>query len=216
MTLSIGDGGNDVTMIQEAHVGIGVIGLEGMQAVQAADYAIAQFRFLQQLLFVHGRWNYRRVAQVILYSFYKNIALVMTLFYFEFDNGYSGTTLFESWIGAGWNVGWTFLPILAVGVLDKDISKGSVLKYPAVYRSGQLNASFSAAKIIQVRVAVGLMGAPCAAARFYAPSLGCCCGAGAHSGLQTVSCMHLSCTSACTAACWRLLVTRAAWMAACG
>ncbi len=64
MTLAIGDGGNDVTMIQEAHVGIGIVGLEGMQAVQASDYAIAQFRFLQQLLFVHGRWNYRRVSQV--------------------------------------------------------------------------------------------------------------------------------------------------------
>jgi phospholipid-transporting ATPase len=64
LTLAIGDGGNDVTMIQEAHVGIGIVGLEGMQAVQASDYAIAQFRFLQQLLFVHGRWNYRRVSQV--------------------------------------------------------------------------------------------------------------------------------------------------------
>lgn len=74
MTLAIGDGGNDVTMIQEAHVGIGIIGLEGMQAVQAADYAIAQFRFLQQLMFVHGRWNYRRVSQVHVCEVYLNYA----------------------------------------------------------------------------------------------------------------------------------------------
>jgi P-type E1-E2 ATPase len=64
MTLAIGDGGNDVSMIQEAHVGVGIIGLEGMQAVQASDYAIAQFRFLSRLLLVHGRLNYRRVSKV--------------------------------------------------------------------------------------------------------------------------------------------------------
>ena len=64
MTLAIGDGGNDVSMIQEAHVGIGIIGLEGMQAVQASDYALAQFRFLSKLLLVHGRTNYNRVSKV--------------------------------------------------------------------------------------------------------------------------------------------------------
>ena len=64
MTLAIGDGGNDVSMIQEAHVGIGIIGLEGMQAVQASDYALAQFRFLSKLLLVHGRRNYNRVSKV--------------------------------------------------------------------------------------------------------------------------------------------------------
>lgn len=59
MTLSIGDGANDVPMIQEAHVGIGISGNEGMQAVRASDYAIAQFRFLENLLLQHGRMNYR-------------------------------------------------------------------------------------------------------------------------------------------------------------
>eukprot|EP00741_Cyanophora_paradoxa_P005050 tig00000851_g4892.t1 len=105
MTLAIGDGANDVTMIQEAHIGIGISGKEGMQAVRAADYAIAQFRFLKRLLLVHGRWNYKRVSKVILYSFYKNISFVLTLFYFGFYNGKSGTTLFESWLGAFWNRG---------------------------------------------------------------------------------------------------------------
>jgi phospholipid-transporting ATPase len=67
LTLAIGDGANDVSMIQEAHVGVGISGNEGMQAVRSADYAIAQFRFLQRLLLVHGRWNYKRIALVILY-----------------------------------------------------------------------------------------------------------------------------------------------------
>lgn len=90
------------------------------------------------------------VAQVILYSFYKNIALVMTLFFFGFFSAHSGTTLFESWIGAGWNVGWTFLPILALGVHDEDISRAAVLKCPAVYKSGQNNSCFSPSKLFQV------------------------------------------------------------------
>ncbi len=107
MTLAIGDGANDVAMIQEAHVGVGISGHEGMQAVRAADYAIAQFRFLRSLLLVHGRWDYKRVCKVILYSFYKNIASCLVLFIYCFFNDFSGTTMFESWLGAGWNVIFT-------------------------------------------------------------------------------------------------------------
>lgn len=60
ITLAIGDGANDIAMIQEAHVGIGITGKEGMQAARSSDYSIAQFRFLVKLLLVHGRWNYIR------------------------------------------------------------------------------------------------------------------------------------------------------------
>jgi magnesium-transporting ATPase (P-type) len=70
-TLSIGDGANDVAMIQEAHIGVGIKGEEGVQAVNAADYAIAQFRFLGQLVLQHGRYNYVRMSSVICYMFYK-------------------------------------------------------------------------------------------------------------------------------------------------
>ncbi len=99
-------------------------------------------------MYTHQRAAVR--SQVILYSFYKNIALVMTLFFFGFFSAHSGTTLFESWIGAGWNVGWTFLPILSLGVLDQDIKKETILKCPAVYKSGQANSSFSPRKLFQV------------------------------------------------------------------
>jgi len=64
ITLSIGDGANDVSMIQAAHIGIGISGMEGMQAVMASDFAIAQFRFLTDLLLVHGRWSYLRICKV--------------------------------------------------------------------------------------------------------------------------------------------------------
>ena len=81
LLLAIGDGANDVSMIQAAHVGVGISGVEGLQAARSADIAIGQFRFLRKLLLVHGAWSYQRVSKVILYSFYKNIALFMTQFW---------------------------------------------------------------------------------------------------------------------------------------
>ncbi|GAA5879366.1 hypothetical protein JCM1840_006023, partial [Sporobolomyces johnsonii] len=79
--LAIGDGANDVSMIQAAHVGVGISGVEGLQAARSADVAISQFRFLKKLLLVHGTWSYQRLSKLILYSFYKNIALYMTGFW---------------------------------------------------------------------------------------------------------------------------------------
>ena len=82
--LAIGDGANDVSMIQAAHVGVGISGVEGLQAARSADVAIGQFRYLRKLLLVHGSWSYQRISKVILYSFYKNIALFMTQFWVYF------------------------------------------------------------------------------------------------------------------------------------
>ncbi|MGH0159636.1 UNVERIFIED_CONTAM: hypothetical protein FKN15_037887 [Acipenser sinensis] len=75
ITLAIGDGANDVGMIQTAHVGVGISGNEGMQATNSSDYSIAQFCYLEKLLLVHGAWSYNRVTKCILYCFYKNVVL---------------------------------------------------------------------------------------------------------------------------------------------
>ena len=88
--LSIGDGANDVAMIQKAHVGVGISGNEGMQAVNSSDFAIAQFRFLSRLLFVHGAWFYTRIAKTILYSFYKNITLYIIELWYAMYNNWTG------------------------------------------------------------------------------------------------------------------------------
>jgi phospholipid-transporting ATPase len=77
VTLAIGDGANDVSMILEAHIGVGLYGNEGMRAVQSSDYAIGQFRFLQRLILTHGRWSYFRNAELILYFFYKNFVFTL-------------------------------------------------------------------------------------------------------------------------------------------
>lgn len=94
ITLSIGDGANDVSMIQEAHIGVGIVGKEGTQAVQSSDFSFAQFKYLTTLLLVHGRWSYRRISWFICYYFYKNIVLVFTELSFPFFNGFSGQIYF--------------------------------------------------------------------------------------------------------------------------
>ena len=87
---AVGDGANDVPMILQASIGIGLFGLEGTQAVRSADFSINQFKDLKKLLLVHGRWGYRRVAWMICYYFYKNIALALCEIYFAIYNGFSG------------------------------------------------------------------------------------------------------------------------------
>lgn len=87
MTLSIGDGANDVAMIQEANIGVGLFGLEGSQAAMSADYAFGQFRFLTKLLIVHGRWSYRRIAAMHSDFFYKNVIWTFGSFWFLIFSG---------------------------------------------------------------------------------------------------------------------------------
>ena len=95
MTLSVGDGANDVAMIQEADVGVGIAGEEGRQAVMSSDYAIGQFRFLQRLILVHGRWSYRRLGETIANFFYKNIVWTFALFWYQIYNSFDCTYLFD-------------------------------------------------------------------------------------------------------------------------
>ncbi|KAI9803259.1 MAG: hypothetical protein M1825_002050 [Sarcosagium campestre] len=140
--LAIGDGANDVSMIQAAHIGVGISGMEGLQAARSADVSIAQFRFLRKLLLVHGAWAYQRVSKVILYSFYKNIALYMTQFWYAFQNGFSGQVIYESWTLSYYNVFFTVLPPVAMGLFDQFISARLLDRYPQLYQLGQKGVFF--------------------------------------------------------------------------
>lgn len=146
LTLAIGDGANDVAMIQAAHVGVGISGKEGMQAVNSSDFAIAQFRFLARLLLLHGRWNYGRMSKVVLYYYYKNFVLTLTLFAFNFQSAFSGTSLFESLMASGYNVA-LFLPIVLVGALDQDLSPELALRQPELYVTGRTNMHLNTPKV---------------------------------------------------------------------
>jgi P-type E1-E2 ATPase len=89
-TLAIGDGANDVPMIQAAHVGVGISGEEGLQAANSADFSFGQFRFLKHLLHKHGRSNTRRISSLVCFMFYKNILLTTAQFWFSVHTKFSG------------------------------------------------------------------------------------------------------------------------------
>lgn len=143
LLLAIGDGANDVSMIQAAHVGVGINGMEGMQAARSADVSIGQFKYLKKLLLVHGSWSYQRISNAILYSFYKNIALYMTQFWFVFVNGFSGQSLIESWTLTFYNVLFTVFPPFIMGVFDQFVSARFLDRYPQLYQLGQQRKFFN-------------------------------------------------------------------------
>ncbi|MCD7446796.1 putative phospholipid-transporting ATPase 4 [Datura stramonium] len=221
ITLGIGDGANDVGMIQEADIGVGISGAEGMQvppvypgelsnaltlislpagfpgeegirftennhwagergrnnkmwkgwwlvesvfdldgrswlhlakliniAVMASDFAVAQFRFLERLLVVHGHWCYKRIAQMICYFFYKNIVFGLTLFYFEVFAGFSGQSVYNDMYMILFNVLLTSLPVIALGVFEQDVSSEVCLQFPALYQQGPKNLFFDWYRIL--------------------------------------------------------------------
>jgi len=137
VTLAIGDGANDIGMIHEAKIGVGICGNEGRHAANSADFAIGQFRFLTPLLLKHGRYNYIRSSKLVLYSFFKNLVLVSALFYYQLYSGFSGTMPMESIVVSGFNF-YLGLPIIAIGLMDKDVPYSSVLKFPRLaYMTGR-------------------------------------------------------------------------------
>ncbi|TRY97368.1 hypothetical protein DNTS_033009 [Danionella cerebrum] len=146
VTLAIGDGANDVSMIKTAHIGVGISGQEGMQAVLASDYSFAQFRLLQRLLLVHGRWSYHRMCNFLCYFFYKNFAFTLVHFWYGFLCGFSAQTVYDQWFITLFNIVYTSLPVLAMGLFDQDVNEQYSLRYPSLYRPGQLNQLFNKRK----------------------------------------------------------------------
>ncbi|GJP56681.1 hypothetical protein CLOM_g15736 [Closterium sp. NIES-68] len=141
-TLGIGDGANDVGMIHEADIGVGISGVEGQQAVMASDFAIAQFKYLERLVLVHGHWSYKRIANAVTYFFYKNVAFGLTIFYYNAYAVFSGQIVYNSWACSLYNVFFTSLPVIGYGVLEQDLSDKQLLMFPALYQQGPKNVFF--------------------------------------------------------------------------
>uniref|UniRef100_A0A182JP59 Phospholipid-transporting ATPase n=1 Tax=Anopheles christyi TaxID=43041 RepID=A0A182JP59_9DIPT len=149
VTLAIGDGANDVSMIKAAHIGVGISGQEGMQAVLASDYSIAQFKFLERLLLVHGRWSYYRMCKFLRYFFYKNFAFTLCHFWYAFFCGFSAQTVFDPMFISVYNLFYTSLPVLALGIFEQDVSDKSSVDYPKLYTPGMTNALFNTTEFIR-------------------------------------------------------------------
>ncbi|XP_065094406.1 phospholipid-transporting ATPase ID isoform X2 [Ochlerotatus camptorhynchus] len=149
VTLAIGDGANDVSMIKAAHIGVGISGQEGMQAVLASDYSIAQFKFLERLLLVHGRWSYYRMCKFLRYFFYKNFAFTLCHFWYAFFCGFSAQTVFDPMFISVYNLFYTSLPVLALGIFEQDVSDKNSVDYPKLYTPGITNALFNTTEFIR-------------------------------------------------------------------
>uniref|UniRef100_A0A8C9TKM0 Phospholipid-transporting ATPase n=1 Tax=Scleropages formosus TaxID=113540 RepID=A0A8C9TKM0_SCLFO len=143
VTLAIGDGANDVSMIKAAHIGVGISGQEGMQAVLSSDFSFAQFRYLQRLLLVHGRWSYLRMCKFLRYFFYKNFTFTFVHFWYAFFCGFSAQTVYDEWFITVYNLVYTALPVLGMSLFDQDVNDRWSVQFPQLYSPGQLNKYFS-------------------------------------------------------------------------
>uniref|UniRef100_A0AAR2L638 Phospholipid-transporting ATPase n=1 Tax=Pygocentrus nattereri TaxID=42514 RepID=A0AAR2L638_PYGNA len=143
ITLAIGDGANDVSMIQEAHVGIGIMGKEGRQAVRNSDYAIARFKFLAKLLLVHGHFYYVRIATLVQYFFYKNVCFITPQFLYQFFCLFSQQTLYDSVYLTLYNICFTSLPILVYSLFEQLVHPHVLQSKPALYRDISKNSVLS-------------------------------------------------------------------------
>ncbi|XP_043949221.1 phospholipid-transporting ATPase ID isoform X6 [Drosophila biarmipes] len=148
VTLAIGDGANDVSMIKAAHIGVGISGQEGLQAVLSSDYSIAQFRYLERLLLVHGRWSYYRMCKFLRYFFYKNFAFTLCHCWYSLFCGFSAQTVFDPMFISVYNLFYTSLPVLALGVFEQDVSDKNSVEFPRLYTPGLKSELFNIREFI--------------------------------------------------------------------
>ncbi|XP_022213423.2 phospholipid-transporting ATPase ID isoform X2 [Drosophila obscura] len=148
VTLAIGDGANDVSMIKAAHIGVGISGQEGLQAVLSSDYAIAQFRYLERLLLVHGRWSYYRMCKFLRYFFYKNFAFTLCHCWYSLFCGFSAQTVFDPMFISVYNLFYTSLPVLSLGIFEQDVSDKNSVEYPRLYTPGLKSELFNIREFI--------------------------------------------------------------------
>ncbi|XP_065151524.1 phospholipid-transporting ATPase IH-like isoform X2 [Paramisgurnus dabryanus] len=134
ITLAIGDGANDVSMILEAHVGIGIMGKEGRQAARNSDYAIPKFKHLKKMLLVHGHYYYIRIAELVQYFFYKNVCFIFPQFLYQFFCGFSQQPLYDTAYLTLYNISFTSLPILLYSLMEQHINMDILKRDPSLYR----------------------------------------------------------------------------------
>jgi magnesium-transporting ATPase (P-type) len=134
LTLSVGDGANDVSMLQEAHIGVGIYGKEGSQAARSGDYAIYMYKHLKRLVCIHGRYNLLRSSALIQFCYYKNLAMFLVQLWFSFFNGFSSQPIYEAFTMAVFNVIITSAPPLLIGIFERDVRERMLERFPQAHR----------------------------------------------------------------------------------
>ena len=134
LTLSVGDGANDVSMLQEAHIGVGIYGKEGSQAARSGDYAIYMYKHLKRLVCIHGRYNLLRSSALIQFCYYKNLAMFLVQLWYSFFDGFSSQPIYEAFTMAVFNVIITAAPPFFIGIFERDVRERMLEKFPQAHR----------------------------------------------------------------------------------
>lgn len=138
----IGDGGNDVSMIQAADVGIGIVGKEGRQASLAADFSITQFHHLTKLLVWHGRNSYKRSAKLAQFVIHRGLIISVCQTVYSIATKFEPHALYRDWLLVGYATVYTMAPVFSL-VLDTDVDEGLANLYPELYKELTTGASLS-------------------------------------------------------------------------
>lgn len=132
-TLAIGDGGNDVSMIQTADVGVGISGKEGQQASLAADFSITQFSHIYRLILLQGRYSYKRSATLSQFIIHRGLIISTMQAIFSSVFNFASVSLYPGFLMIGYTTIYTMFPVFSI-VLDKDVSPRLVMIYPELYK----------------------------------------------------------------------------------
>ena len=140
--LCIGDGGNDVSMIQAADVGVGIVGKEGRQASLAADFSITTFHHLTKLLVWHGRNSYKRSAKLAQFVIHRGLIISVCQTFYSIATQLQPHALYRDWLLVGYATLYTMAPVFSL-VLDKDVDEGLANLYPELYKELTTGRSLS-------------------------------------------------------------------------
>ena len=158
VTLSIGDGANDVNMISQADVGVGILGKEGAQASKAADFAISEFRHLGILLFLHGREGYRKNSEVMLYMLWKNLLITTPILAFSLFTSCSPQSLLDPILDPMQNIMFSAFPIMWYSITDLQFNKQTLINNQKLFAQGMINKKFNMRVFIKQYISAALTG----------------------------------------------------------
>ncbi|CAG9320190.1 unnamed protein product [Blepharisma stoltei] len=156
LVLAIGDGSSDISMLQEADIGVGITGKEESEAKNYAELSISHFAYLKNVLLVYGHWSYSKMSKVVLLFLYKNFVMTMIIFGFFLASDYSGFSIFNGGLIVGFNIFYTIFPIIALGIFNQRASKEQILYNPRIYTKGITN-EFLNLKQLAIYIALGLI-----------------------------------------------------------